>query len=61
MAPFLIDTFEEIVREKWARFVLDDVIEKANSTTTLIKLNTLDINIKIMWMLVLVWGRKLRH
>ena len=45
MAPFLMDTLEEILRDKCARLVLDDVMEKVNSTTTLIKLNTLDVNI----------------
>ena len=42
MVPFLIDTLEEIVREMCRKFILDDVMEKSTSTTTLIKLNILD-------------------
>ena len=45
MVPFLLDTFENIVGEMCATFVVDDVMKKANSATALIKLNTFDVNI----------------
>ena len=53
MVLFLVDSFD-IVREMRRRFVLDFFMEKASSTTALVKLNTLVLNIKkIRWMLAL--------
>ena len=44
--PFLVDTLDELIRYMCSKFILNDVLEKAKTTTSLIKLNMLDRNIQ---------------
>ena len=46
MVPFLVDTLDELMRYMCSKFILNDVLEKAKTTTSLIKLNMLDRNIQ---------------
>ena len=46
MVPFLVDTLDELIRYVCCKFILNDVIEKAKTTTSLVKLNMLDRNIQ---------------
>ena len=46
MVPFLVDTLDELIRSICSKFILNDVLEKAKTTTSLIKLNMLDRNIQ---------------
>ena len=42
MVPFLIDTLDEQIRYMCSKFILNDVLKKAKTTTSLIKLNLFD-------------------
>ena len=46
MVPFLVDTLEQIIREFYGKFILDEVMKRSTSTTKLIKLNALYKNIQ---------------
>ena len=46
MVPFLVDSLETTIREMCSKFILDDVINKACSTTALIKPDVMDKNIQ---------------
>ena len=39
MVTFLVDTLDELIRYMCSKFILNDVLEKAKTTTSLIKLN----------------------
>ena len=45
MVPFVVDTLDELIRYVCSKFILNDVVEKGKTTTSLIKLNMLDRNI----------------
>ena len=46
MVPFLVDTLDKLIRYMCSKFILKGVLEKAKTTTSLIKLNMLDRNIQ---------------
>ena len=46
MVLFLVDTLNELIRYICSKFILNDVLEKVKTTTSLIKLNMLDRNIQ---------------
>ena len=43
--PFLVDTLDELIRYMCSKFILNDILEKAKTSTSLIKLNMLDRDI----------------
>ena len=43
--PFLVDILDELIRYTCSQFILNDVLEKAK-TTSLMKLNMLDRNLQ---------------
>ena len=47
VVPLLIDAFHELIRYMCSKFILSDVLERAKTSTSLIKLNMLDRNIDL--------------
>ena len=45
MVPFLVDTIEEVLRDFCSKFILDDVMKKAEKTLDLVKLDMMNVNI----------------
>ena len=46
MVLFFVDTLDELIKYICSKFILNYVLEKAKTTTSLIKLNTLDRNMR---------------
>ena len=45
MVPFLVNTIEEVLRDFCSKFILDDVMKKAEKALDLVKLDMMNVNI----------------